>query len=197
MNRLLYSVVSCGSLFSDSAYKTEQIIFVIMEEIWKVHPIFGWKYEVSSIWNIRHIKNKKNLAKHITYWYCYPTMSNENWVPRCKRLHRLIAEAFIPNPDNKPYINHINWIKHDNRVENLEWVTWSENNIHAFRISWWTTTNKKKPIEQYTKEMVYIAEFESVASAWRILWIWHQQISNNLVWKQPHCHGFIFKYKNY
>ena len=108
-------------------------------EIWK--DIVGYEglYQVSNLGNVKSIrvyprdkkyvnKNLKPVLQKIGY-YSF-TLCREN-SKKIFMLHRLISEAFIDNNNNKPCVNHINGIKTDNRIENLEWVTYSENSKHA------------------------------------------------------------------
>ena len=66
--------------------------------------------------------------------------------PKNFKIHRLLAKSFIPNPEGKPMVNHINGIKDDNRLENLEWVTNKENMIHAVKIGLITMNHSKKVV---------------------------------------------------
>lgn len=82
------------------------------------------------------------------------------------RVHRMVALTFIDNPDNKPYVNHINGNRSDNNVENLEWVTPSENTQHAVRTGLFKNSHARAVI-QYNLNGEQMATFESASEAAR------------------------------
>lgn len=73
------------------------------------------------------------ICKNIRHAYPYLTLCDKDGVSKRARVHRLVAEAFIPNPDNLPQVNHKDGCKWNNHVSNLEWVTIRDNLIHSFR----------------------------------------------------------------
>lgn len=116
-----------------------------VKEIWKDIPNYEGYYQASNKGNIRSLerflvdslgrkqripfeilKNSKDSAGYTIF-----TLRKHNDKKQWKG-HRLVAKSFIPNPENKPQVNHINGIKYDNRIENLEWVSAEENMKHAY-----------------------------------------------------------------
>lgn len=113
-----------------------------MKEQWKEIKGNREIYEVSNFGNVR-TKDREGARGRNIKGHVLAQHDNSNGYPRCDMnvdgkpksylIHRLVANLFIPNPDNKPFVNHIDGNKHNNTVNNLEWCTRSENEKHAWR----------------------------------------------------------------
>ena len=112
-------------------------------EIWK--EIEGYKalYQISNYGRIKSLSHINNLGRvrpecilgnRLSDRGYHTAVLYNNGKPKSFRVHQLVAKAFIDNPFNKPHVNHLDGVKSNNFVNNLEWVTISENQNHAFQI---------------------------------------------------------------
>ena len=190
-------------------------------EIWK--PVVGYEglYEVSSYGRVRsldkittdgrRIKGKilKTQIGNTNGGYKKAYLYNKDGV-KTFNVSRLVAFAFIPNPENKPYVDHINTIRTDDRAENLRWVTPKENSNNPLTLNHFPRGDKhpkaglgkfgklnghSRPIMQYTKEGVFIREWECSLQVQRELGIWGANITKCCQGVYKSTGGYIWKYK--
>lgn len=153
---------------------------------------FKGRYYVDNYGNVYN--NVKRLKQNIDKdGYKTVTLWKDN-KPYFRRVHRLVAEAFIPNPDNKPQVNHIDECKTNNFVSNLEWSTHKENINHGTRTKRQIETQQKT---QKSKQIICSngIEYDSIRACARDLKLDNGSIVKVLKGKRKACGGYTFKYK--
>lgn len=189
-------------------------------EIWKDIKGYEGLYQISSLGRVKSLARvfysgksrcvKKTYPEHIMkkrYYqtgYVYVGLSKGGMVEKF-RVHRLVATAFVPNPDNNPYVDHINAVRDDNRVENLRWVDniTNQNNPITRNHRSLSKMGDKNPMKKKCRPVQQIdcitgkviAEFSGVKEAARLLSTDSGNISRCCNGKKLKHKGFVFRFK--
>lgn len=158
------------------------------QEIWRTIPGIDNSYEASNLGRIRSLKGRKGsnyiLKRQVDrYGYLYVSVSPNGRKRKAKKVHRLVAAAFIPTDNYELQVNHINGIKTDNRPENLEWCSPKENHLHALktglkkmdhlvenrRAATLSKNSNAKPVFQYTLDGKLVRKWDCVIEAARAM----------------------------
>lgn len=158
------------------------------DEVWK--DILGYEneYQVSNYGRVKSLKKKDLIMSPIlgrTQDY-YSVGLTKNGVKKQYSIDRLVAQAFLPNPNNFPEVNHIDEDTTNNKVDNLEWVTHSQNVKHSAH-------KQSYPVNQYDIDYNLIASFPSLAEAERQTGIFRTNITSAIK-RNGKAGGYIWKY---
>ena len=173
----------------------------MIKEYWKDKKDYEGHYQVSNFGRVKSIKfGKERILKLRTdkkTGYLHVVLCKDGKT-KAFTVHRLVAEAFLPNPHNYPCVNHKDENKQNNNVSNLEWCSTLYNNTYGTRIERVAekTTNGKlsKTVLQYTLDGVFVREWESIAECGRNGFN-QGHVSACCQGKQKYHKDFIWKYK--
>ena len=147
-------------------------------------------YQVSNLGNVKNKITNKILKQQIRRsGYCDVGLySKERNQPKIFKVHRLVAKAFLPNPNNYPILNHKDENRTNNNANNLEWCTYQYNNTYGT-----VNDKKRKRVLQFDSDNNFIREYESVVEASKYCNIFENSISRSC---RTHykAGGYIFKY---
>ena len=165
---------------------------IIIEE-WKAIENYEGYYEISNFGNVRNSRTGRTLKLNDRgngYFCC--TLSKNN-IRKNQSVHRLVAKAFIDNPEGKQEVNHIDGNKFNNHVDNLEWTTRSENETHAMNNG---LCKYNKPVIATNVATGESIEFRSVHQAAQHFGMYKRCVEAVLSGQRKTHHGYTFEYKD-
>lgn len=164
------------------------------EEVWMNMSSIGFpNYSVSSYGNLRNDTNMKLLISKPTPdgYICTRLRTDIEGVVKMTRRHALVARMFLNNPDNLPTVDHINRIRHDNRVENLRWCSRSDQLLNQDRQK---ANSSGRPVYQLSLEGEIIKRWDKVIDACSTLGLQPPNVSACLNGRQKSAGGFLWKH---